>query len=281
MAEDESAIGQFRQTAPYWEKYRRTTRAMFSPVTEALFADANIIPGHAVLDVATGPGEPALSIVDTLGSKGRVVGVDPVPEMIDAARREAAQRRLENVRFEMAAADKLPFEANTFDAAISRFGVMFFPSPVDGVREMLRVLKPQARIAFSVWHFPERNPFHYVVARVVEKYVSVPPVDPDSPDAFRFAAPGKLLQVLEEAGAADAFERLLKFDIRAPLSPEEFWTMRREMSDKLRSRLDALSESQIDEIKREVIERARAFVKNGLLRFPAEVLVVSGRKARG
>src|SRR5262249_21182498 len=120
---------------------------------------------------------------------------------------EGHRRELHNVCFEVAFADHLPFPGNTFDAVVSRFGVMFFPSPVDAVREWLRVLKPGGRIALAVWHFAERNPVHYVVAQVVERYVASPPPAPDSPDAFRFATPGKLQAVLSKAGVAATSER--------------------------------------------------------------------------
>jgi ubiquinone/menaquinone biosynthesis C-methylase UbiE len=63
----------------------------------------------------------------------------------------------------VAFADDLPFAADTFDAAISRFGVMVFPSPVDGVREMLRVLKPRRKPALAVWHFAEDFRFDELV----------------------------------------------------------------------------------------------------------------------
>ena len=93
---------------------------------------------------------------------------------------------------------------------------MFFPSPVDAVREMLSVLKPGRKLAVAVWHFAERNPFHYALWRVIERYVDSPPPAPDAPDAFRFASPGKLLDVLAEAGAATegvtvGLRRLLRF----------------------------------------------------------------------
>ena len=122
--------------------------------------------------------------------------------------------------FEVAFADHLPFPADTFDAVISRFGVMFFPAPVDGVREM----KPGRKLALAVWHFAERNPFHYSLARVItrniDRHVDSPPLAPDAMDAFRFAAPGKLRGVLEEAGVTVLTERLLQFTIKAPVSVE-------------------------------------------------------------
>src|SRR5882762_1676492 len=216
MKQDKNEIvSQWSESAPYWEKHREIIRGMFAPITQALIEDTKITSGQFVLDVATGPGEPALSIASLVGPEGKVLGVDPVPEMVEAARREANRRGYQNANFEVAFADKLPFPANTFDAVVSRFGVMFFPSPVDSVREMLRGIKPGGRISLAVWHFAERNPFHYTLSRVVERYVDSPPPAPDSPDAFRFAAPGKLLAILSNAGAAAVSERLLQFAIRA------------------------------------------------------------------
>jgi ubiquinone/menaquinone biosynthesis C-methylase UbiE len=210
--------------------------------------------------------------------RGKVVGIDPVPEMVAAARRAADRLGLKNAQFEVALANKLPFLADTFDAAVSRFGVMFFPSPVDGVREMLRVLKPGKKLAFAVWHFAESNPFHYTLARVVERYVDSPPLPPDAPDAFRFATPGKLREVLAEAGASGPSERLLQFSIKASVSIEDFWTLRCEMSEKLREKLAILSKEQMVEVKRQAIDALRPYDADGGMSFPAEVLIVAGRK---
>lgn len=278
MPQNSQVISQWSESAPYWEKHRELIREMFAPVTQALIEDANIAGPLAVLDVATGPGEPALSVAELVGPAGKVVGTDAVPEMVEAARREARRRQLHQATFETAFADSLPFPANTFDAVVSRFGVMFFPSPADAVRECLRVLKPGGRIALAVWHFADRNPFHHVLARIVERYVASPPLAPDSPDAFRFAAPGKLQAVLSEAGVAAASERLLQFPIRASISVEDFWTLRREMSEKLRTKLATLSEPQRATLQRDVLEAIRAYSSGHEISFPAEVLIVSGQK---
>ncbi len=157
---------------------------------------------------------------------------------------------------------------------------MFFPAPVDAVREMLRVLKPGQKLALAVWHFAERNPFHYSLSRVIDRYVDSPPLAPDALDAFRFASPGKLREVLNEAGATALSERLLQFTIQAPISVEDFWTLRLEMSDKLREKISALSKEQTTEVKRQALESLREYSTDRGMSFPAEVLIVSGAKGR-
>jgi ubiquinone/menaquinone biosynthesis C-methylase UbiE len=252
---------------------------MFAPVTEALIREAQITSGQTVLDVATGPGEPALSVAKLVGPEGKVRGIDPIPEMVAAARRAASQLNVKNAQFDVAFADQLPFPADTFDAAISRFGVMFFPSPGDGIREILRVLKPGRKLALAVWHFADRNPFHYVLSRVVDRYIESPPLAPDAPDAFRFASPGKLLEIFKQAGVAAPVERLLNFHIEARVALEEFWTLRLEMSDKLRGKIAKLSNEQRQEAKREALASLGEYNTPRGFRFPAEVFIVSGAKA--
>jgi ubiquinone/menaquinone biosynthesis C-methylase UbiE len=280
MRPNEEVIKRWRTSAPFWEKHRNIIRGMFAPITQALIEDAEIGAQDSVLDVATGPGEPALSVAAVVGPDGKVVGVDAIHGMIAAARTEARRLRLKNAKFDVAFADDLPFAANTFDAVISRFGVMFFPSPVDGVREMLRVLKPGRKLAFAVWHFAERNPFHSALSRVMDRYVDSPPLEPDALDAFRFAPRGKLLKVFSEAGVAAPSERLLQFKIEAAaVSVEDFWNLRREMSEKLSEKFATLSEEQKLKVTQEMLSSLAEYSTANGMSFPAEVLLVSGSKA--
>ena len=280
MRPDQEVISAWRDSARFWEKHREIIRQMFAPVTQSLVEDGLIVSGHAVLDIATGPGEPALTIAALVGPEGKVFGIDPVPEMVEAARRATDHLGLRNAEFDVASADRLPFPADAFDAVVCRFGVMFFPSPVDAVREMLRVLRPGGKLALAVWHFAERNPFHHTLWRVIERYVDSPPPAPDAPDAFRFANPGKLRDVLAEAGATTPSERLLQFRVQAPISVEDFWILRCEMSEKLRQKVAMLSREQLTEVKRQALESLRGYSTDRGMSLPAEILIVSGTKNR-
>src|SRR5438105_1558379 len=109
---DKDIVRQWSQSAPYWEKHRDTIRTMFAPITRALVEDARIAKGMNVLDVATGPGEPALSLIEIVGAEGRVQGVDPAPEMVAAAGRAAKRLGFNNAHFEVAYADQLSFPSD-------------------------------------------------------------------------------------------------------------------------------------------------------------------------
>jgi len=278
MQPDQEVINRWTGSAPFWEKHREIIRHMFAPVTQALAEDARIAPRQVVLDLATGPGEPALTLSALVGPEGQIFGIDPIPEMVAAARRAADRLGATNAQFEVALADHLPFPDNTFDAAISRFGIMFFPSPAGAIREMLRVLKPEGKLALAVWHFAARNPFHYSLSRVIDRHIEPPPLAPDAPDAFRFANPGKLLKILHEAGVADPRERLLQFTIQAPMSAEEFWQLRLEISEKLREKVAKLPMPQLNEVKREALASLAEFSTAEGISFPAEILILTGSK---
>lgn len=271
-------INRWTGAAPFWEKHSAVIHQMFAPVTEALVEDARIGAGHAVLDIATGAGEPALSLAALVGPEGKVCGIDPVPEMVAIARRAAAERELANVRFDVAFADHLPFPADTFDAMVSRFGTMFFPSPGDAVREILRVLKPGRTLALAVWHSSETNPMFHAISQVVDRYIESPPPEPDAMDAFRFAQAGKLRDILGEAGVSAPSERLLRFTMDAPVTVEGFWTLRSETSERLREKLAMLSAEQLAKAKGQSLEALREYSTGSGMRFPAEVLIVSGTK---
>jgi SAM-dependent methyltransferase len=274
-------LQQWRETASYWTRHHDTIRTMFLPLTRALIEQARIAPGQSVLDVAGGSGEPSLTIAQAVGPTGFVMCTDAIAEMVAVAEREALARGLKNMQFRQCTADSLPFADESFDVAVSRLGVMFFPDPVAAVREMLRVIKPGGRVALAVWGKSELNPYSYVVTGVVSRYVPAVPVAPDAPDAFRFAEPGKLAGVLNDAGGIDVTQRVVKFDMAAPLSPEEFWDMRSEISESLREKLKTLSSEDRGRLADEVQEAVRDFFPDGQMRFPAQMLIVSGAKPSG
>ena len=272
-------LREWSDSAKYWAKHSETIRRMFAPLTRALIEDAGIVPGQAVLDVAGGTGEPSLAFAEVVGPTGSVTCTDAIDEMVRAAEREAVRRKLTNITFRHCTADSLPFSDNKFDATVSRLGVMFFPDPLNALRETLRVTKPGGSLAFVVWDSSDVNPFLNVVTGVLSRYVETAEADEDAPGAFRFAERGKLARILSEAGGSEVRERILKFQIAAPLSFEEFWELRSEVSATLRDKLQTLSPTELNHLRADVEEASREYFTSGGMSFPAQMIIVSGRKS--
>ena len=274
----ENVVEAWRESAQYWAKHSDMIRTMFMPLTRALVEHAGIHEGQSVLDVAGGAGEPSLTIAEIVGPKGSVTCTDAVNEMVETARSEALRRGITNVQFQQCTADSLPFPSDSFDVIVSRLGAMFFPDPVAAVREMLRVTKPSGSLALAVWHKSELNPFCYVVTGVIDRHINPGADDPDAPNAFRFAELGKLAGVMTEAGASDVQEHVVKFNLEAPLTPLEFWSMRSQISDTLREKLAKLSAAEQSQITGEVEQAVSEFFPANQMSFPAQMIIVAGKK---
>jgi ubiquinone/menaquinone biosynthesis C-methylase UbiE len=279
--EEQNKVLQAWQTsAPYWDKYRALITQMYAPVTTGLIEEAQIGVGHNALDIGGGSGEPSLTISGIVGPTGSVMYTDPAAGMVESAQAEAGRRGLTNIQFRQCSANDLPFPDQTFDLALSRFSAMFFVDPLRGIREALRVVHNDGYVSFAVWGPEEANPFFSTLNDVFDRFVESPTQDPDAPDAFRFAAPGKLAGILENAGADNVIERHLNFQIEAALSFERFWELRTETSESLRAKTAGLTPEKIEVIKQAVADGAQEYFMSGNMRFPAEALIVSGRKFR-
>ena len=276
QSQSSDILREWRESARSWTKHRVTLRTMLGALTQPLIEDTRIEMGHSVLDVAGGPGEPALTIAETVGPSGAVTCTDAIAEMVAAAESDARARGLTNITFRQCTAESLPFADNSFDRVVSRLGAMFFPD--EAFAEMVRVTKSGGRVGFVVWDKSELNPYSYVVTNIVARYGENIPVDPNAPGAFRFAEPGKLAALLTKAGAINTHERIFKFAISAPISPAEFWDLRTGISDQLRAKLAKLSETDRLAIAEEVKDAVREYFPNNEMNFPAQMRIITASK---
>jgi ubiquinone/menaquinone biosynthesis C-methylase UbiE len=267
----------WQSSARYWDKYRALITEMFAPLTSSLVEQAQIGIGQKVLDIGGGSGEPSLTISRIVGPTGSVMYTDPVAGMLESAQAEVSRRGLTNIQFRQCSADDLPFADCTFDVAVGRLSAMFFVDPVTAVREVSRVVRKDGCVAFAVWGPKEANPFFSTITDVIDQFLKAAE-DSDAPDAFHFAVPGKLAGILEQANAQNVIERQLNFQIEAAISFEQFWQLRTEMSETLREKMARLTPAQLPTVKNAVADGARRYFASGRMSFPAEVLIVSGRK---
>jgi SAM-dependent methyltransferase len=185
--------------APGWKKWDRHLMRWFGPVGETMLDLARLKDGDVVLDVATGSGEPGLSAARMVG-KGRVVAIDISQGMVDIALEKARTLRIKNYEA-LTYASKFPFGPDSFDAVISRFGVMFFPDVLKGLREMARVLKPGGTLCFAVWG--PQNERAKSISHVLNTALGLPEPSPDGPGPFRCSDAGKTASLMRQAGLHD------------------------------------------------------------------------------
>ncbi|MDP3936934.1 MAG: class I SAM-dependent methyltransferase [Deltaproteobacteria bacterium] len=275
------SLAQWSAAAEMWTGFADELEKINGVFTELLIAGAKLAPGQTVLDLASGPGDPALSIATKVSPGGRVVATDQSPEMVAGANERAARRGLENFEAQTTDAEELPFPDATFDRVTSRFGAMLFVDPIQGLSEALRVLKPGGRAAMLVWGQPERNAMFALIPRVLGKIIELPPPDPDAPSATRLGAEGALAEVFRAAGF-DAVEETRKaVTMGWGRGPAETWGVLKRLMASLPPVLARLEEAQRRRLDEAMIEVLEGAVENGQVVLPAEVVLATGEKASG
>ncbi len=178
-----------------WEKWDNLIMFTMKPIGDALIKKLDLKGTEKVLDVASGTGEPGLTL-STMLTHGEVTGTDLSENMVVIANENASRKNIQNYRSLAADAANLPFDDETFDHIISRFGIMFFPDLNKGLGEMSRVLKRGGKMSLAVWAAPELNPFITIMASTIMRKLELPKSPDNSPGIFRCAQPGFTSQLL-------------------------------------------------------------------------------------
>jgi len=167
-----------------------------------------------VLDIASGVGEPAISIAEHVGPSGSVLGTDLVEEMVAAARVHAAERDVRNVEFKRVDGETFNVDPGSFDLVTIRWGLMFMPDPGACLVRARAALKPGGRLAVACWAAPDRNPFASVPMSVLARHLDVSPPPPGTPGLFALADPDHLRGIIEATGFTDVHIE----DVTVPMS---------------------------------------------------------------
>jgi ubiquinone/menaquinone biosynthesis C-methylase UbiE len=259
------------------EKWKAKSAAMGRGVTEALVEYARPILGMQVLDLASGTGEPAITLAARVAPQGHVTALDLSPELLAIAAERARARELANFSTRQADAHTLPFPDDSFDLATCRFGVMFFSDCDRALRELHRVLKPNGRACFLAWG-PFDQPYWSSTMGIVHKHVGGSLMSPGSPNMFRFAEPNTLSQTLQEAGFHHVEEETKTLPWSWPGPPEEVWEYAKSVSTPFRPLLERVPEDDWNQINAEIHQAVQKYFDGKNLNFGVNVVLASGRK---
>ena len=262
------------KTVAAWRKWHSQIAAFTRGATEAIVEAAQLRPGMHVLDLASGVGDPALSIAKEVAPSGRVTATDLGPGMMSLAEELARKSGLANIEFRQANAESLPFADESYDVLTCRFGVMFFPDLLKALRECLRVLKPGGRAAFVAWG-KMAQPFFTTTAGILLKHVPVPPPppDPDGPSLFMFGERDRLRRALEAAGFSNVHEEARIIAGRWALSVEQYWEQFTEVAAPFRPLLEQLTAERRAQAKAEILAALRKFWNGKELNMPLEIVI--------
>jgi SAM-dependent methyltransferase len=172
---------QWNDVAVGWNEWSRYTDDQAGHVCERLVEMADINEGDRVLDVAAGNGEPSLTAARKTGPDGSVIATDISAEMLNFGRQRAAALGVENIEFMQSNANSLDFPAESFDAAVSRWGIIFDPDGEGAAAKVRSFLKPGSRFAIASWGPPERVPFLAIAMKTAMEKLDLPPPPPGTP----------------------------------------------------------------------------------------------------
>lgn len=246
-------------------------------VTGVIVEYAQPTAGMRVLDLASGTGEPAITLATRVGPTGHVTALDLSADLLALASQRAKARGLQNFSAQQADAHSLPFPDNHFDLATSRFGIMFFRDPEIAVRELLRVLRPGARACFLVWG-PFEQPYWQTTMGVVHQHVGGALLDPDGPDPFRFAKSGSLSVIFRNAGFQAVEEETRTVPWSWPGAPEEVWEYARSVSVPFRSLIERVHPEDWPQLNAKVHAAVEKYSDGQQISFDATIILASGKK---
>src|SRR5687767_12378838 len=194
---------QWAKGAEGWRKWSDFIDAAITHVSKRMVELAGVEPGSRVLDVAAGYGQPSLTAAAVAGAEGKVVATDISPEMLAYGRERAAAAGLENVEFVESEAASLDFPPESFDAALSRFGIIFEPEAEAAAARVRGFLVPGSRMVISSWGPPERVPFIAIPMGTAMRMLGIDPPPAGTPGPLSRPTPEALGGLLEGGGFSD------------------------------------------------------------------------------
>lgn len=269
---------QWEAAAEAWDRWTPLLARWLGPATDAMLDMAAVAPGARVLDVAAGAGEQTLAAARRVGARGHVLATDISPAILRfalGAARRAGLDNVETLELDGERHDRLP--ETSFDAAISRVGLIYFPDQQHALSGIRRALKNGGRFAAVVYSTPDKNPFFSLPVGIIRRRAQLPAPLPGQPGPFSLGGEGVLAKALQQAGFRDVEVRRVDSPVRLP-SAAECVRFERESFGALHQMMGAMSEGERAATWKEIAEALGQFeTKDGFVG-PCEMLVGAGTK---
>jgi SAM-dependent methyltransferase len=269
-----TSLENWQTMAAGWERRRPYVEKIFTPVTEWMVQALDPQPGDTVLELAAGPGDTGFTAAAHLGDDGRLISSDFSSEMVEVARRRAAELGLANVEHRVIDAEENSLEDDSVDGVLCRFAFMLMPDPARALAETRRVLRPGGRLALAVWSTADRNPWVAIAGRILTERGLVPRPQPDEPGMFVLADEERLRDLLESAGfnveRIEDVRVLFDFD-----DVDDYIASSRETGGMFSRTWRDASDDDREAIRAGLIEGFAPFAANGGYELPGVAVVAS------
>ncbi len=259
-----------------WKKWDELVMDFLKPMGDEIIRLINPQKNDVILDIASGTGEPGLTIASMLDG-GKVILTDLAEDMLMIAKQNATDSGIDNIETRVCDVCELPFEDNSFDAISCRFGFMFFPDMLMATKEMVRVLKPGGKIATAVWDIPEKNFWVTAIMGTINKNMELPAPPPGAPGMFRCAKDGLIADLFAQAGLKNISQTAIAGKLNCKTA-EGYWGMQTEVGAPIVAALNKAHDKMKQKIKTEVFEKLHAAYPDGNVVIDSSALVIYGKK---
>ncbi|BBK32809.1 ubiquinone/menaquinone biosynthesis C-methylase UbiE [Stella humosa] len=273
----ETTRAQWQDAARAWNEWSPLLRDWLGPATETMLDMARIGPGCRVLDVAAGAGDQTLQAARRVGPAGHVLATDIAPAILEFAWANARAAGLANVTTQAMDGEAIDVAAESFDAVISRVGLIYFPDQQKALAGMRRALKPGGHVAAIVYGPAERNGFFAIPVGIIRRRAGLPPPAPGQPGPFSLGGPGVLEAAFHKAGFRDVETRSLPAPVRTP-NAAECVRFEKESFGALHQMMAGLDAAGREAAWQEIEEALGAFEGSDGFAGPCEMIVGIGVK---
>jgi SAM-dependent methyltransferase len=269
---------QWNSSAKGWNEQTPHIHAWLASATDAMLDLADVRSGSRVLDVAAGAGDQTLEIAKRVGPNGYVLATDISPAILEFAKENARRAGYDNIDIKAADGEKLGLDEASFDAAICRLGLMFYPDPQKGLGEIHYGLRPGGRVCTMVFSEPQKNPCIGILVSTAFKHAGIPPRDPYQPGGLlSLGKRGLLEELFEKAGFSEVKTTRVPAVFRLP-SAKDYVEFIRTSAGPILQILKNLDDASKDAVWAEIEDKLNAFRTDTGWEGPNELLLTVGKR---